>query len=306
VPQGAFGGCDGEKASHDRDIGIHIAGVLPAARDRLSGFFLFRRPVMNSRIGLLALAAVVLFCLAGSAQATTLFLDNFESYTDAATSWNDGGDHDPGGSWSNDETVASNIQVMANPANGAFTTPYGSQYLHLYRDRWGTTAASAMLDSSAQASVTTNQNAHLEADLYNSGGAGAGNLGVSLMNAENMLCQLVLMPAGVFGYEATKTTLALSFPMDTWNHVAIDVNLATQKWSATVNGVTASDLSFYNSGQTTITQALFSVWDRSGTGELPYCGVDGVLISTVPEPSYVILLSSSLLGLLACAWRRRR
>jgi hypothetical protein len=272
---------------------------------------------MSSRIGLFAVMVAVLLCLAGSAQAaTTLLTDNFEGYTDVATSWNDGLDHDPTGLpgvlWNSDEPAASAIQVMANPATGAFTTPYGSKYLHIADSG----IASAFIDSGTETTnqtlVKNNKNVHLEADIYNAGGTSAGNFGLELFKGGKMLCELNLLQTGVTGYANPGVPLStVSFPMDTWNHVAIDADFTTHKWSATVNGVTVGNLGFYelDAGGVpidTITRAQFETWNRNDV-YVPYIGVDNVLMSTIttPEPSCTALCGAGLLGLLAYAWRKR-
>jgi hypothetical protein len=279
---------------------------------------------MNARICLMGVAMLALICLAGSAQATTLVSDNFEGYTDVATTWNDGADHDPAGRWTIGEDVASNIQVMANPATGAFTTPYGNQYMHMTRVQQSNADSHAYVNLSAgEQAMINNKDLHWEAKFYSGNVEGGGNLAVSAWNTAgppsgevsyaNSAWMVEYLQSGIKYYngvdEIDLPTLSAAFQKNAWNSVAIDTNFATGKWSATVNGVTVDNLALSNA-----LSSVQSLWIESwgfnqGTYRTPpEIGIDNVLISTTatPEPSCIAMCVTGILGLLAYAWRKRK
>jgi hypothetical protein len=276
---------------------------------------------MNARICLMGVAVLALICLAGSAQATTLVSDNFEGYTDVATTWNDGLNHQPGGAWVISENIPEGVQVMANPATGAFTTPYGNQYMHMTRVQInnGEICEADVALSAGQQSMIANKDFHWEQKIYSGTVQGGGNIELSGYNGPgasytNPLWNFDIFPNGVSYYDGANVnplpTLSAAFLYNAWNSVAVDANLATQKWSATVNGVTVGNLPFQTAAST-LQDLKINVWGFNiggGVRTPPEIGVDNVLMSTTatPEPSTIAMILTGLVGLLAYAWRRRK
>jgi hypothetical protein len=261
-----------------------------------------------------------LVCWAGSALASTLFLDNFESYTDVATIWNDGLNHQPGGSWLISENIPEGVQVMANPATGAFATPYGNQYMHMTRVQInnGEICEADVALTASQQTLIANKDFHWEQKVYSGTVQGGGNIEFSGYNGAgatytNPLWNFDIFPNGVSYYDGANViplpTLSAAFQYNTWNSVAVDADFATQMWSATINGVTVGNLPFQTAA-TTLQDLKINAWGfnpGSGIRTPPEIGVDDVLMSTtVPEPASISLVVISLIGLLAYAWRKRK
>jgi hypothetical protein len=274
---------------------------------------------MNARIWLLSVVALALVCSAVPAQAGLLVSDGFESYSGAATSWySSGTDNDPGSPWTIDESAQECVQLMRSPLSGSpvFDTPYGSQYLHMYRDAWGTANAWIALDSAAQNAIAANGTMRLEVDAHNMVGLDGwgGNLGISGWNSSpgswtNRGFDVALRPSGaLWMYEGSQTTKVDSaYSANAWQKLTIDVNFTTDRWSISANGnPIASNLQFEAGDLSKVQYILLSTWDYNGTGGRG--GWDNLTVTSpiVPEPSAIILLSSGVIGLLAYAWRRRR
>jgi hypothetical protein len=240
-----------------------------------------------------------------------------------AATWNDGLDHDPGGRWTITEDVVSNVQVMANPATGAFATLYGNQYMHMTRVQQSNADSHAYVNLSAgDQALITNKDLHWEAKFYSGNVGGGGNMEVSAWNNAgpppgdpnfaNLAWMVEYLQSGIKYYDGVNEidlpTLSAAFQLNAWNSVAVDTNFATQKWSATVNGVTIGNLSLGNA-MSAIQNLTLESWgfNQGSYRTPPEVDIDNVLISTtVPEPSTVTLLIMGLLGLLAYAWRTRK
>lgn len=275
---------------------------------------------MNARVWLMGVMALALVCSADLVRANVVCSDDFESYSGAATSWYSDSDNDPGGPWTIDESPEqTRVQVMHSPLSGSpvFDTPYGSQYLHIWRDAGGATNAWLALDSAAQSAIAANGTMRLVIDAYNLSGLDGwgGNIGISGWDSTpgawtNRAFDVALRPDGKVamytGSGVQDDGINAAFDCNTWERLTIDANFVTDTWSLTIDSATKSGLAFEAGNLSKIQYILLSAWDFSGVPGRG--GFDNLVVSSpiVPEPSTATLALSSLIGLLAYAWRKRK
>lgn len=275
---------------------------------------------MNARMWLMGVAALALVCWPGSARATTLVSDDFESYTDVTSSWLSYTDNDPNGpGWTVDEDGSQRVQVMRSPVTSTgykFDTPYGSQYLHLYRGGDGMASAFNALTSAAQTTIAANGNMRVEIDAHNVSGIDGwgGNIGIAAYdNAigewNNCAFDISLRSDGaLWAYEGASTRkISGAYTPNAWNKLAIDVDFVTDRCSVSVDGTSVVDDLVFAGGDLSKVQFLdMQAWWNSATGTPGRGGFDNLVVSTVPEPSSAALAVTGIMGLLAYAWRKRK
>ena len=111
---------------------------------------------MNIRYFTMAAIALSMFFCVGFAQAGTLFMDDFEGYTDVATSWVSNTDNDPTG-YTVSESYEITVQVQRSPVSGggASPMPYGATPLLLAENGCASAPRSWPITVAAPATPTT-------------------------------------------------------------------------------------------------------------------------------------------------------
>ena len=104
-------------------------------------------------------------------------------------------------------------------------------------------------------------------------------------------------PDGSGGYNTSVYDITVPYQTDKWQEWDVDYVVGTSTYTLTVGGISQS-------GLPAAPGAVGGVcFVNSGASAGGYY-LDAV--STIPEPSTVMLLASGLLGLLAYAWRKRK
>lgn len=275
---------------------------------------------MNARTCSIGTVLLTLVCCAGLAQATTLISDDFESYSDVTSSWLSYTDNDPNGpGWVVDEDIQERVQVMQSPVTSTghvFNTPYGSQFLHLYRGMEGMASAANVLTSEAQATIAANGSMRVEVDAHNVSGIDGwgGNIGISAYDDapgayDHCAFDLSLRSDGALWMWQGGTTaqIAGAYTLNAWNKLTVDINFATDRCSVSVDGILkASDLVFAAGDLAKVQKIEMQSWWNSSTGGPGRGGFDNLVVTSVPEPSTISLVAMGLVGLLAYAWRKRK
>lgn len=274
---------------------------------------------MNARICLMIAALLVLVCWGSGASAGIILSDDFESYGNATDVWQSSTDNDPAG-WTIDESDQTRVQVQQSPMTGnggayVIDTPYGSQFLQLWRDGSGSCTAYKELTSSQQSEIAAAGKMRVEIDVHNISGhdGWAGALGIHGFDSApgvyaNRAFSLSLRPTGeawpYTGATVKNTALDAVFDCNTWERLTIDVDFTTDRWSVALDGMTVGELAFAGGDLSKIQTIAIGVNDVSGAAGR--AGIDNLVVSAIPEPSITTLVATSLIGLLAYAWRRRK
>ena len=275
---------------------------------------------MNVRFVFTAAFALSILCWIGSAQAGILFSDNYESYTNATNYWYSDTDNDPAG-YTVMESNQTMVQLQQSPMGGSyvFDTPYGSQFLHVWRDAGGPCEVWKGLTSTQQAEIAANGSMRIEFYAHNvyERDGWAGNIGIIAFDSApqtwtGRAADLALNPGGTLSmYEdGHSTSFEDAYTPNTWQKYTIDMDFTTDRWSVAVDGVTvASDLVFEAGDLDKVQYVMLTAWDYD-TGEGRVSGRGGfdnlTISSPVPEPSSVALLAMGLIALLFYARRIRK
>lgn len=272
---------------------------------------------MNKQIFLMAAFALSALCWVGSAQAGILFSDDFESYTDVTNSWYTNTDNDPAGYTviERDETM---IQVHQSPMQGSyvFDTPYGSQFLHVWRDYGGPCDAWKTLNEAQQAEIAANGEVRIEFyahNVYDRDGW-AGNIGITAFDSApgvytGRAISLAIKAGGaLWMYQNGSTTEKVNnaYNPNSWDKYTIDMDFTTDRWSVAVNDEMVADNLFFEGGDLDQIQSIvIEAWDQSGASGRG--GFDNLsIISPIPEPSLIVFLATGLVGLAIFVRRKRK
>lgn len=232
---------------------------------------------------------------AGSASAQVLFQDNFDSHPNGDTASvleggtpNDGdGDADPVaaiGTWGPIfESAPWKVQVStATNSTAPGPAPGSTKYLSIVRP--GNSEARGTLASAATGLLSVDYQMQVESGRGQFFVRDATGGGFSLLPAF-----IDLTPSGTVTMNGMPTSL--TFDPTQYASVRVLLDVPSQTWSASVNGMSAAnatDRPFLES-ITSIQQISFAASDDGNFG------VDNVLIQVVPEPG------AALLSVLACA-----
>lgn len=264
-------------------------------------------------------------------QAEIVFFDDFEGHSDVATTWVDSNDRDPGSppigaGWTAiDGPDENRVQVMQSPVSGGgnhvFDTPYGTQFLHQWRDASDGGEAWAEIGAAGQTAITTNGTLRLSFDFYSVNGIDGwgGNYNVAGFDSgvqiySGRAFDVSFRANGdvltyVGGTSLSQPSLAAAYVLNAWNHVVIDADFVADTWSITVNNATVSGLTF---GATIdealniskIQQVSFAATDASGVAGRS--GLDNVLMVTpIPEPSGIMLMALGTIALVSVVRRQK-
>jgi hypothetical protein len=264
-----------------------------------------------------------------------LWEDDFQSYTNYATTWYVQDDADPSGVWSVSESLTTNVQVMRSPVSanaGPADIGYpinradGDQFLHT----WGpspATIANASLPTAAATRMEELGNATLSFEAYNCVTPDAGGWGhyVEIMALDAApgvwapFCFSFRLEADgtVLYYDGTSsstypgpgwqelTDLSAVYEPNEWNTIDFDMDFASDTVVVTLGGATVSGLSMAG-GDLDKIQTLV-LWVPGDPGPLyARAAFDNFKLTAVPEPSTVALLIGGLVGLGVCVCRGRR
>lgn len=231
-----------------------------------------------------------------SANAGVIFSDDFEAYTDVATTWQEpANDRDPttptvGDPWTIVESSPDRVQVFRSPVagSGAFDTIFGTQYLHQQRGASGSSSAQANISVSGQSTIAANGNLILNVNAFNAVGSGfGGNLGLIAFDGpsfSNRAFDIAFRPDGsIRYYDGSSKSTGLTYSTNTWTDITINADFSTNTFDLTVDGSTVSGLGWEASGLTTIGLVDLEAFDQGGTSGRG--GWDNLSISSVPEPS---------------------
>jgi hypothetical protein len=224
------------------------------------------RSLCTLALGLVALGMFLL--AANNATATTLYTASFDSDATALTdgAWNSSGGQDGG------------YGSVSRTGNLPYVTPTSSLFVGDYGSNFGSNEISFSYYLKAIAGIPSGQ-----------GG----------------LVQIFADTDATPGWDTMwqRTPSDTSTPTDwrliTWS-VDTTASTAPAGWVCTTGSGSWAD-SWKNVG--TLNLWSGTAWVQNTTLT---CGLDTVVVQGVPEPSSVVLLGTSLLGLLAYAWRKRK
>ena len=231
----------------------------------------------------------IVFLVSGATFAETiLFEDNFDSATVGAFP-----DSPTVGTWSAVGTATTDILVTDLDPPGPVSTP---NYLSVYRSDSTWTGAEANFTRQ----TGTADLVRIEFDYYAtsvSGSAGyinfqdkggAGDLQYFIPRWDG----LVLSGGGNLS----------GLVLDEWNHWVIDYMPGAAICDVTISGTLNTGIGMY--GASTGIDTVQFATTYIGTDLIRYDN-SNVTLNPVPEPSCLTLLVASILGLIACIWRKR-
>jgi hypothetical protein len=247
---------------------------------------------------LFVLVCGTLVCFSSPVFATVLFQDDFEGQTVGA--FLQACTPPIGGGWYGAGIAANQFVIASKDAapgpgagnTGKFLYPNGPSC-----DNFGFLSAAAQAASTDQV-VTYSMNMYVPSGAGTFGGISsyASASGWSL----NIFDVYPFTDGTVKYYNEGDTkqqTAPGTFTTDAWISVQIVADFTLGTYTANVGGVTFSDV--LNSNATSVSRCYLS----TSSGGIAF---DNLSITTVPEPSTLLLTATGLLGLLAYAWRKRK
>jgi hypothetical protein len=239
-----------------------------------------------------------LMCFNSPAFATVLFQDDFEGQAVGALLQSC---TPPVGGGSYAAGIAANQLVIADAAMapipgvgnaGKFLCPNGPS-----SDGFAVLSAAAQTASTGQV-VTYSMNMYVPSGSGTFGGIGsygsASGWGLNIFD-------IYPFTDGVVKYynngDTTLQIAAGTFATDTWIPVQIVADFQHGTYAANVGGVTLSDV--LNSSAVSGSRFYLS----ASTDGIAF---DNLSITTVPEPSALLLMTAGLLGVLAYVWQKRK